>query len=433
MTPVSPAAARSGRGRAGRPPARRGRRAARVRRRRCPAGGRPGASELAEALDAPVVTSFNGKGILPPGHPLHAGSYLEEPATRRLIEESDVCVALGTRFAEEYTSHWVVPLPGGASIQVDLNAGRIGAQLPGAPRGSWPTSGCSAMRCWPTAPKAGGRDGEGAVRAALSARRADVAARRIRGRARADAPAGHRASRRRAGGGRHDHPRPTGRCCYLDARRPGGLSYPMSGALGSAIPSSLGVAAANPGSPAVALVGDGGFLMARPRARHGTAERAATSRWCWSTTPASACSATTRWRRSAGRCRSSSTPPTSSGWPAAYGVGYRRASSAADVGPALRDAIAALAERSTIIELQAELAVPPSRSEGGAARNRERGTGTEPGSVAGSFARSDNDARGGRRRRGRQVCRSRGERVPSGRSGTRSGTRFPSAGPSSQR
>jgi thiamine pyrophosphate-dependent acetolactate synthase large subunit-like protein len=44
---------------------------------------------------------------------------------------------------------------------------------------------------------------------------------------------------------------------------------------------------------------------------------------------------------------------------AAYGVGYRRASSAADVGPALRDAIAALAERSTIIELQADLAVPP--------------------------------------------------------------------------
>jgi hypothetical protein len=31
----------------------------------------------------------------------------------------------------------------------------------------------------------------------------------------------------------------------------------------------------------------------------------------------------------------------------------------ADVGDALRDAIAALGERSTLIELQAELAVPP--------------------------------------------------------------------------
>src|SRR5690349_5899648 len=58
---------------------------------------------LAEALDAPVVTSFNGKGVMPPGHPLHAGSSEEEPSMRRLIEDSDVCIALGTRFAEEYT------------------------------------------------------------------------------------------------------------------------------------------------------------------------------------------------------------------------------------------------------------------------------------------------------------------------------------------
>ena len=35
---------------------------------------------LAEELDAPVVTSFNGKGVLAPGHPLHAGSSCEEPS-----------------------------------------------------------------------------------------------------------------------------------------------------------------------------------------------------------------------------------------------------------------------------------------------------------------------------------------------------------------
>ena len=48
---------------------------------------------------------------------------------------------------------------------------------------------------------------------------------------------------------------------YLDARRPGGFCYPMSGALGSGIPTALGNVAANPGSPTVVLVGDGGFLM----------------------------------------------------------------------------------------------------------------------------------------------------------------------------
>ena len=33
---------------------------------------------------------------------------------------------------------------------------------------------------------------------------------------------------------------------YLDARRPGGFVYPMSGALGSGIPTALGAVAANP-------------------------------------------------------------------------------------------------------------------------------------------------------------------------------------------
>src|SRR3954454_19951741 len=84
---------------------------------------------LAEALDAPVVTSFNGKGVMPPGHPLHAGSSLEEPSVRRLVASSDACVALGTRFAEEYTCHWAVECPR-ALAHVDLDAGRIGRNYP---------------------------------------------------------------------------------------------------------------------------------------------------------------------------------------------------------------------------------------------------------------------------------------------------------------
>ena len=48
---------------------------------------------------------------------------------------------------------------------------------------------------------------------------------------------------------------------YLDARRPGGFAYPMSGALGSGLPTALGAVAANPEAPVVVLAGDGGFLM----------------------------------------------------------------------------------------------------------------------------------------------------------------------------
>jgi thiamine pyrophosphate-dependent acetolactate synthase large subunit-like protein len=44
---------------------------------------------------------------------------------------------------------------------------------------------------------------------------------------------------------------------------------------------------------------------------------------------------------------------------AAYGAGYRRIGSTADTGDALREALAGRAERSWLIELQAELAAPP--------------------------------------------------------------------------
>jgi acetolactate synthase I/II/III large subunit len=310
---------------------------------------------LAEALDAPVVTSFNGKGILPPGHPLHAGSYLEEPATRRLIEESDVCVALGTRFAEEYTSHWVVRFPE-RMIQVDLNSGRIGRNYPVA-EGIVADVGLFCDALLATAPKAGGRDGEGAVRAALSARRAGVAAAGFED----ELELMHQLDTVLPGDALVVADMTIlayWAVLYLDARRPGGLSYPMSGALGSAIPSSLGVAAANPGSPVVALVGDGGFLMgghelvtAQQNGLHVAVVLVNDS-----------CFGVLRNYQMEAFGRPMSVDldsPDFERLAAAYGVGYRRASSAADVGPALRDAIAALAERSTIIELQADLAVPP--------------------------------------------------------------------------
>jgi thiamine pyrophosphate-dependent acetolactate synthase large subunit-like protein len=44
---------------------------------------------------------------------------------------------------------------------------------------------------------------------------------------------------------------------------------------------------------------------------------------------------------------------------AGYGVAYRRATTAVEVGDAIRDAVAGLSERGTLIELQAELGVPP--------------------------------------------------------------------------
>lgn len=51
---------------------------------------------LAEALDAPVVMTINGRGILPLGHRLAVSLSASMPATRALIADADIVLALGT-------------------------------------------------------------------------------------------------------------------------------------------------------------------------------------------------------------------------------------------------------------------------------------------------------------------------------------------------
>jgi len=53
---------------------------------------------LAECLDAPVVMTTNGRGILPPGHPLAVSISASFRASRELIAGADVVLALGTEF-----------------------------------------------------------------------------------------------------------------------------------------------------------------------------------------------------------------------------------------------------------------------------------------------------------------------------------------------
>ncbi len=52
--------------------------------------------QLAERLDAPVVMTINGRGLLPPEHPLAVSVSPSFPAARALIAASDVVLAAGT-------------------------------------------------------------------------------------------------------------------------------------------------------------------------------------------------------------------------------------------------------------------------------------------------------------------------------------------------
>ena len=91
-----------------------------------------------------------------------------------LIANADVCLALGTRLAEEYTCHWTVPFPA-SLVQVDLDAARLGANYPIA-EGIVADVGLFCDALLAASPSAGARDGAADARAALSGRSTEVAA-----------------------------------------------------------------------------------------------------------------------------------------------------------------------------------------------------------------------------------------------------------------
>jgi len=55
---------------------------------------------IAEALDLPVITTTNAKGLLPPDHPLAVGGSPSMGYTRAALKKADVVLAVGTEFGE---------------------------------------------------------------------------------------------------------------------------------------------------------------------------------------------------------------------------------------------------------------------------------------------------------------------------------------------
>ncbi|MGH3353239.1 MAG: thiamine pyrophosphate-binding protein [Nocardioides sp.] len=81
---------------------------------------------LAEALDAPVVSTAGGNGAIPLAHPLSAGAWIEDRHSTDLLEDADVLLAIGTSFGE-VTSNYGTFAPRGRVIQVDAEARVLGS------------------------------------------------------------------------------------------------------------------------------------------------------------------------------------------------------------------------------------------------------------------------------------------------------------------
>jgi thiamine pyrophosphate-dependent acetolactate synthase large subunit-like protein len=214
------------------------------------------ARAFAEKTGSLVVTTTAGKGVIPDSHPASVGATLSKPATRTLLAEADVVIAVGTELSE--TDSWTdrLDLPG-KLIRIDLDPRTLTRDYP---------------------PAVGLLADAGPAFSALTQR------------VRAREPDLRRAAQIRALN--HGNPDPLTRkhmavldairaalpgdgmvfsdmtqiaytgCHYFRCEAPRSWNHPNGfGTLGYAMPAAIGAKLACPKRPVAALAGDGGFLF----------------------------------------------------------------------------------------------------------------------------------------------------------------------------
>ncbi|MFE5243372.1 MULTISPECIES: thiamine pyrophosphate-binding protein [unclassified Streptomyces] len=84
---------------------------------------------LAEKIDAPVVSTFGGKGAFPWEHPLSLRSWLEDRYTTDFLESADVLLVVGSGLGE-LSSNYHTFAPRGRVIQIEADAGKLESNHP---------------------------------------------------------------------------------------------------------------------------------------------------------------------------------------------------------------------------------------------------------------------------------------------------------------
>ncbi|WP_030834280.1 thiamine pyrophosphate-binding protein [Streptomyces hygroscopicus] len=93
------------------------------------AGARQELRALAEALDAPVATTFGGKGAFPWDHPLSLQSWLEDAHTTEFLEDADVLLVVGSGLGE-LSSNYHTFRPRGRLVQIEADLGKLESNHP---------------------------------------------------------------------------------------------------------------------------------------------------------------------------------------------------------------------------------------------------------------------------------------------------------------
>lgn len=85
--------------------------------------------ELAEALQIPVITTYQAKGGIPEEHPLnagHAGIQVGQPIGNRVFLDSDMVLAIGNRFSDRHTGDLKTYREGRKFIHINIEPTQIG-------------------------------------------------------------------------------------------------------------------------------------------------------------------------------------------------------------------------------------------------------------------------------------------------------------------
>ncbi|MCX5533404.1 thiamine pyrophosphate-binding protein [Streptomyces sp. NBC_00006] len=84
---------------------------------------------LAERVNAPVVSTFGGKGAFPWEHPLSLQSWMEDRHTTDFLEDADVLLVIGSGLGE-LSSNYHTFKPRGRVIQIEADAGKLESNHP---------------------------------------------------------------------------------------------------------------------------------------------------------------------------------------------------------------------------------------------------------------------------------------------------------------
>jgi acetolactate synthase-1/2/3 large subunit len=220
---------------------------------------------LAERLESPVSTTFQGKGVFPESHPLSLwpGFGDAAPAFARDVAAScDATLAIGCRFGEVATGSYGMSPPH-PLVHVDIDPAVPGRNVPA----DLSIAADAAAFVTALLPRLDRREPDAILRDRIRSGRAEVDAELAR-------PSNGRVSPhlllralQATFGPETIFTSDSGNGTFLAVEglrleKPGRLLSPVDfSCMGYAVPAAIGAKLARPGAPVVALAGDGAFLM----------------------------------------------------------------------------------------------------------------------------------------------------------------------------